>query len=208
MTKIYLRAPRDEIEHAPSRLHAYGTGGEGQKGIGDEGQKGTGDGKQMNSLAKFAKLWSFGKNELCYLLIVYTILLVISDIFLILKIFPNSPLSGNFYWMFVLLPHELLVNSFGFIIKLNFMVEKPEKRGVSALGVCKILVIVILWLIGWGLGALGLYLITGWFFSSLLNGILFGMLSFAINLACLLIAVFLHLAYFLLSNIPIINFFW
>ena len=180
-TQIYLRRPKDEIEHAPSSLQMYGM-----------------DGQRTNCCTELANFCGCTKCVLCYLLIIFAILLAAFIVLLCLWIFLDPPLPARPFGLFVPAPLGILVNLIGFSI-LFFDVfgccgerEKTEisnGRKCLACG-CKSLCAIVLWLIGWGLGALGSCLAYNSSFF-LTMGIVVG---FIFNMGYSMVAVVLFLA--------------
>ena len=149
IARVYLRRPKDKIEHAPSSLRMYGM-----------------DGQRTDCCTELANFCGCAKCVLCYFLIVSTILVVTFIVLLCWRIFLEPPLPAWPWGRVVPAPLEILVNLIGLSI-LFFDVcgccggrEKTEisnGRKCLACG-CKSLCAIVLWLISWGLSVLGPYL--------------------------------------------------
>ena len=148
-TQIYLRRPKNEVEHAPSSLRMYGM-----------------DGQKTNCCTELANFCGCTKCVLCYFLIVSTILVMAFIVLLCLWIFLEPPLPAWSLGLFFSAPLGVLIDLIAFSTLIYDVfgycgerekTEISERRECLACG-CKSLCAIVLWLIGWGLSALGPYL--------------------------------------------------
>jgi hypothetical protein len=177
-TQIHIRRPRDDgLEHVPPSLQVYGTPGQ-KDDCCTQFAKFRGctqlelyckSEQEEDCCAQFAKFWGCTQPELYFFMILYAIILMVLMVLLCLRFFMDPSLPGRPNWLFVLLPLIVLVDTISMTICFYVALEcccrsREEKRDTgdrelcSASCVCRTLLVVVLWLIGWGVGALGLYL--------------------------------------------------
>ena len=170
ITRIYLRRPKDEIEHAPSSLRVYDMHGR----------------KEEDCCTKFAGSWGCTKCELCCFLILSAVLLVTFIALLCWRIFLEPPLPAWPWGMVVPLPLGFLIDSIILAICLNLKNMDYNEQDALTSCICKTLLAVALWLLGGSLGVLSLYLADR-LPVSLVNWILLGYLPYLLCLAVSLI---------------------